>query len=171
MNRRQSIVVLFVLLAMCSANIVEANEDEQMHFSAEADSVKKPVAIPPNVLAALSRDEVVKDALKGRNIPADEIPASWFSASVIHLRGAHEADLVVMSIGPAHGANVTMFWVFRPTASDHELIFTGAGHDLEIKKTRSNGYREIETLAVTMQKVSTVVYRFNGKQYTRYKSR
>jgi hypothetical protein len=59
----------------------------------------------------------------------------------------------------------TMFWAFRPTVSGHELIFTGGGHDLRVKTSRTNGYRDIETLAVTMQKASTVLYRFDGKKY------
>ena len=73
-----------------------------------------------------------------------------------------------MSVGPVHGANVTKFWAFRPAPSGHELVFTGGGHDLRVKSTCRNGYRDIETLSITMQKLSTDLYRFDGKKYTRY---
>jgi len=168
---------MMILLAVLAAESIttadawSAPGTEQSSFRAEDDSVKKPVPIPQDLLATLSRDGLVKGVLENENIPAERIPASWFSASAIHLAGAREVDLIVMSVGPVHGANVTWFWAFRPSAAGCELIFSGGGHDLEVKNTRSNGYREIEKLAVTMQKVSTVVYRFDGKQYTRYKTK
>jgi hypothetical protein len=172
MNIKQSRIVLLVFLAILSARVAEAKSpqrSEQTAFNAEDDSVKRPVAIPQDVLAALSRDKLVKDVLENENIPAEKIPASWFSASTIHLRDAREADLIVMAVGPLRGANVTMFWIFRAAATGHELLFTGEGHDLTVKNARLNGYREIETSAVIMQKLSTVSYRFEGKQYARYK--
>jgi hypothetical protein len=165
--KRPLLIALVVLLA-CSRQSADGKSEqpvEQTSFSAEDESVKKPVAIPQDVLAALSRDELVQNVLDNENIPAEKIPISWFSASAIHLGNAREVDLIVMSVGPVHGANVTMFWAFRPTVSGHELMFTGGGHDLRVKTSRTNGYRDIETLAVTMQKASTVLYRFDGKKY------
>lgn len=175
MNPKQSSIVLVIFLAMFSATAAEGRSpqnSEQMNFSAEHASVKRPVAIPQDVLALLSRDELVRNELESQNIPAERIPASWFSASMIHLRSAREADLVVMlRVVRFHAANVTMFWLFRPAAFGHELLFTGGGHNLTVKNTFWNGYREIETSAVTMQKLSTVFYRFDGSQYTRYKEK
>jgi hypothetical protein len=107
--------------------------------------------------------------LESEKIQAKQIPASWFSASAIHLGNSREVDLIVMSVGPVRGANVTMFWAFRPTALGHELLFAGGGHTLSVKNKRWKGFREIETLSVVMQKVSTVLYRFDGKRYIRYK--
>ena len=165
------IVVVLVLVAVFHPQAVAgkgAYPTEQSSFSAEDESVQKPVAIPQEVLSALSRDSLVRAELKDRKIPAERIPASWFSASAIHLGNAREADLIVMSVGPVHGANVTMFWAFRPAASGHELLFRGGGHDLRVKNTRRKGFRDIETLSITMQKLSSDLYRFDGKQYTRY---
>jgi hypothetical protein len=174
MNIQRPILVALAVLLACTTQIADGKTKhpaEQTSFSAEDTSVKKPAVIPQDVLAALSRDELVRNVLENEDIPAEKIPASWFSASAIHLGNAREVDLIVMSVGPVHGANVTMFWIFRPTAYGQELIFTGGGHDLRVKSTRWNGYRDIETLAVTMQKVSTVFYRFDGKKYTGYKDK
>ena len=159
---------------MCAAPAAEGKRSqpgEQLSFSAEDDSVKKPVVIPRDVLAILSKDKLVREELEQEGLPTEKIPSSWFSASAIHLSHANTAYLIVMSVGPVHGANTTMFWAFRPTHSGYDLIFTGGGHTLTVKNTRWNGYREIETLSVVTQKLATVVYRFDGTRYTRYKDK
>jgi hypothetical protein len=171
---RRTIITLLSFLVMCAAPAAEGKRfqpAEQLSFSAEDDSVKNPVVIPRDVLAILSKDKLVREELENEGLPAEKIPSSWFSASAIHLSHANAAYLIVMSVGPVHGANTTMFWAFRPTHSGHDLIFTGGGHTLTAKNTRWNGYREIETLSVVMQKLATVVYRFDGTRYTRYKDK
>lgn len=159
---------------MCAAPAAEGKSfqpAEQLSFSAEDDSVKNHVVIPRDVLAILSKDKLVREELENEGLPAEKIPSSWFSASAIHLSHANAANLIVMSVGPVHGANTTMFWAFRTTHSGHDLIFTGGGHTLTAKNTRWNGYREIETLSVVTQKLATVVYRFDGTRYIRYKDK
>jgi len=47
--------------------------------------MKKPAAIPEDVLAILAKDEMVSRTLEDENLPAEKIPMSWFSASGIHL--------------------------------------------------------------------------------------
>jgi hypothetical protein len=149
----------------------EQRSTEQAHFSAEDNRVEKPVAIPLDVLTVLSQDNMVRAELENENIPAEKLPQSWFAASAIHLTHSGEIDLIVVSVGPVHGANVTMFWVFRSTPHGHELVLTAGGHDLQVKSTSWKGYRDIELLSVTMQKLNTVLYKFNGKRYVRYKDK
>src|SRR5262249_53577152 len=142
MNARQSHMLILVFLAILSAKTAEGTNhqnDEQTHFRAEDDGVKRPVTIPQDALIVLSRDKLVRDVLENQNIPAAKIPASWFSASTTHLGSVREIDLIVMSVGPVRGANVTLFWAFRPAATGHELIFAGGGHDLIVKGRRTNG--------------------------------
>jgi hypothetical protein len=171
MNIRWPIVVAFVFVVGLHPQAVGgkgAYPAEQSRFSAEDESVQKPVAVPQDVLTALTRDSLVRAALKDRKIPAERIPASWFSASAIHLGNARETDLIVMAVRPVHGVNATKFWAFRPAASGHELVFTGGGHDLRVRNTRRNGYRDIEALGITMLKPWSDLYRFDGKRYIRY---
>ena len=161
-------------VVVCSAQNADSKHPratEQSSFSAEDDSVKKPVAIPQDVLAALSRDKLVRDVLEKENIPAERIPAASFSASAIHLGKAGRGGPHCHVNGPGPRSKCHDVLGFPPTAAGHEFVFFGGGHDLRIKTTRSRGYRDIETLAVTMQKLSTVVYRFDGKQYKRYKEK
>jgi hypothetical protein len=182
MNIRRFAVALLIFPLSCRGIALEGNSpcsseersseqrsSEQTHFSAEDDRVEKPVAIP--VLTVLSQDNMVRAELENENIPAEKLPQSWFAASAIHLTHSGEIDLIVVSVGPVRGANVTMFWVFRSTPHGHELVLTAGAHDLQVKSTFWKGYRDIELLSVTMQKLNTVLYKFNGKRYVRYKDK
>jgi hypothetical protein len=166
-------VFLLTFLVICSEASTEtkgSHPGEQLRFSAEATSVKRPVPIPQDVLAILRKDEEVRDGLKDEGIPAEQIPLSWFSASAIHLSNPNRVDLVVMGQGPLRGANVITFWVFRATTRGYELVLTAPAHDLIVSNTRWKGYRDIELVSMTARQISTVLLRFDGKTYREHKS-
>jgi hypothetical protein len=184
MNIGRFTVALLIFLLACRGTALQGNNpcsseersseqrsSEQTHFSAEDDRVEKPVAIPRDVLTVLSQNNMVREELENKNIPAEKVPQSWFAASAIHLTHSGEIDLIVVSVGPVRGANVTMFWVFRSTPHGHELVLTTGAHDLQVKSTSWKGYRDLELLSVTMQKLNTVLYKFNGKRYVRDKDK
>jgi hypothetical protein len=165
--------VFLLCLVMCgvsSAQNKHSHSSEQLAFSAEDDAVKTPVAIPPDVLAILVKDELVSRELENESLSAEKIPLSWFSASAIHLSNSRKADFVVMARGPRAGGNVVTFWVFRSTSQGHEVVLTAPMHNLIVKNTRWKGYRDIELASMSAAKVSTVLCRFDGKQYKEYKS-
>ena len=138
---------------------------EQTHFSAEDESVERPVAIPGDVMAILAKQEVVSQQLENERLKPESLPSSWFSASVAHLGQAKGPDLVVVANPPISGANTTTFWIFRTSTRDHQLVLTAMAHDLTIKKTRWMGLRDIQTVTVTMMEATTVSYKFDGKRY------
>ena len=148
----------------------EPHPVEQSEFSAEDAAVKKPVSIPEDVLAMLRKDKTVQSALLDQNIGPENLPASWFSASAIHLSGAKATDLVVVGEPPLVGGNVTLFWVFCATADGHELVLTAPAHNLMVKNKQWKGHREIELASMTAVQISTVLCRFDGKRYTEYRS-
>jgi len=120
---------IVLLLALMSNGRVAAqakltSSSLQTQFSAEDTGVEKPVVIPEEVMVILRQDEGVRNALKYENVPADKPPASWFSASEVHLRGSAQDDLVVLGEGDLRGANVITFWIFRDTDHGHELVLT-----------------------------------------------
>jgi hypothetical protein len=143
----------------------------QLHFSAEDEGVNHPVAIPPDVLAILKKDEMVGSAMDHEQISAEKVPLNWFSASDIHLGNSRKADLVVMAVGPLRGGNVTTFWVFRSTAHGYALVLTAPAHDLIVKSTRWNGFRDIELTSMSAVQINSVLCRFDGKKYTGYKTK
>lgn len=174
MNMKWSVFSIMAFLVTWSALTAQSkypHSSEQLAFSAEDDAVKKPVAIPQDVLATLVKDEMVSHELENENLPAEKIPLSWFSASAIHLSNSRRTDFVVMARGPLAGGNVVTFWVLRGTPHGHELVLTAPMHDLIVKNTRRNGYRDIELASMSAVKVSTVLCRFDGKRYKEYKSK
>ena len=98
-------------------------------------------------------------------------PSSWFSASKVHLGDPRVDNLVVLAEGELRGADVTMFWVFRKTTPGYALILRAPAHDLEIRKHRSHGYRDIEMSAETAVEFHSVLFRFNGHRYVAHKEK
>lgn len=136
---------------------------EQASFSAEEVRVKRRVRVPASVIRIVSQDAAVQELLKDE--PSHELPEAWLSASEVHLGGSQEKDLVVMGTGMLRGANMTPFWVFGPTDGGFRLLLATGGHDLEIKSTRSRGYRDINVLAATAVDFSKVFYQYDGAAY------
>jgi hypothetical protein len=163
-----------MVLSVCGRGPAQAKrpiDPEQRQFSAEDEGVKKPVAIPDDVLAILGKDEFVRDALEDEMPPTGKPPRSWFSASAVHLSSPDKIDFVVVGEGKLLGANVTTFWIFRATPHGHELVLTAPAHDLIVMNTRWRGYREIEMSAETAVKFSSVLFRWNGRKYVAFREK
>jgi len=117
------------------------------------------------VLAALEKEKPVQDALKDQSPPDNKLPASWFSATEVHLSSGAQPDLVVRAEPPLAGANIDYFWIFRNTAGGHHLVLAAPAHDLEIRAHRSKGFPDIAMTSMTSRQIHTVLYRFDGKHY------
>lgn len=162
------IAFLLLLAVPCGSQTSRATRNglrEQMHFSAEDESVKRPVAIPKSVLTTLKNDEEIRDVIANGDGPQLMFTTAWFRASVVHLSVMNRRDLVVAGAGPVGGANVNLFWIFRSTSHGYELVLKGPAHDLEILKTRWRGYRDIEMSAESSVQLFSSKFRFNGRRY------
>jgi hypothetical protein len=170
----QKALVLFALIAPSGTTKAQHPDKtgarEQLHFSAEEETVTQPVSIPQDVLRILEGDRDVAESLKEQKLQPEQLPSSWFLASKVHLHGTEQSDLVVISSGPLMGANVVKFWVFGRTPHGFELLLAVPAHDLIIKNSRWQGYRTIEAAAMTASTISTVLFRFNGSVYERYRT-
>ena len=174
MNSRSWAIAVLVLHLASATGISQGKRpttSEQMQFSAEDAGVKRPVAIPGDVLKILSQDEMVRDALEDEKVPSGKVPSSWFSASSIHLSDSGKAGFVVVGEGPLLGANIVTFWVFCATPTGQELVLMNHAHDLIVKKTRWKGHREIEMSAETAVEFTSVLFRWDGKKYSEYKEK
>jgi hypothetical protein len=147
----------------------DSDVSEQRQFSAEEVGVEKPVPIPNDVLNELRKDQAVITMLDDKGISAERLPASWFSASLVHLGGSKEPDLIVKGEWPLLGANVTTFWVFIRTRNGHELGLSATAHNLLIRDHFENGRRVIECMSATASQVITDLFRYNGKQFVPYR--
>ncbi|MFY9939146.1 MAG: hypothetical protein WAK33_19850 [Silvibacterium sp.] len=170
----QKIVVLFALIALSGTMRAQhpdkADEREQLHFSAEDETVRRPASVPQDVLTILEGDRDVAESLKEQKLQPDQLPISWFLASKVHLHEPGQSDLIVVAAGALMGANVTKFWVFGRTAHGSELLLAVPAHDLIIRNSRWQGYRSIEAAAMTASTISTVLFRFNGSVYEPYRT-
>jgi hypothetical protein len=156
------IISCFQLLV---AQSTSGPRNEQIQFSAEDESVTHPIVLPGEALRLIKEDPLVAEVLKSQAPATTQIPTGWLMASVVHLAGPDENDIVVVAAGLLGGANVTTFWVLRPAHRGYELLLTAPAHDLGIKRTRSKGYKDIELRSATAVEVSTVSLRFDGRRY------
>jgi hypothetical protein len=162
---------LLLTAAAGSSSTQHAYSSEQRVFSAEDTQVKRPVELSRDVLALLQKDKLVQSVMENQDPPAENLPPSWFSASAVHLSSARSTDLIVVGQPPVSGGNVAMFWVFCATDHGYELVMTAPAHALRVKNTRWKGHRDIELTSMTVGQISTVLCRYDGKQYVKYKTR
>jgi hypothetical protein len=158
---------LLILLSPIRAQQKGA-EPQQTQFTAEDHDVKRPVAIPSEVMDILSKDERVRNALEYEHLDPKQLPKSWFSASATHLGPSSRSDLIVEAQDGLRGANVIMLWVFCATESGFRLVLAAPAHDLEILRTRWNGYRELELSAETPVTFTAAWFRWNGSAYVKF---
>jgi hypothetical protein len=163
-----AVFLILICLQLVSAQNTAVSGAEQMHFSAEDESVKRPVVLPDDAVRVLKADPNVMEMLKDQGPSTAKIPEGWLTASTVHLAGFAENDIVVVATGLLRGANVTTFWVLRPGSRGFEVLLTAPAHDLYVRRTRSKGYRDIELLSATAVDVSTISLRFDGHQYKVY---
>ncbi|HEY2858415.1 MAG TPA: hypothetical protein VGJ21_08365 [Terracidiphilus sp.] len=160
-----AIILAGIVSGTLTAQINHRSKAEQTAFSAEDEEVKKPVAVPDDVLSLLIADDLVREAMEDSEPPVKVPPQGWFSASRIHLGATEEEDLIIEARGPLVGANIDTFWIILRTPKRPVLVLTASAHDLMVKKSRSNGYRDIELFSATAVECSTTVLKFDGKKY------
>lgn len=163
------LIVGIVLTGSSGAPAQRHAQTEQRHFSAEDEGVQRPVSIPQSVLDILVKDDGVREVMENEDPPRKTAPESWFSASEIHLAGPNEKDLIVVGEGSLSGANVVMFWVFRPAAGGYDLVLTGSAHDLDVLNKRWQGYREIELSAESAVEFFSSTFRWDGHRYVKFR--
>jgi len=168
---RFAVALFLVVQVKATPQAVQPLPAEQTHFSAEDETVKRPATIPPEVLAQLGQDSHVRKVMRGSDPLLNQPPASWFSASVVHLAGPDERDLIVEAEGGLAGANVTNFWVFRLMPGGAQLVLNGPAHDLTLMKPSWNGLHEIELESATATRFHRVVLKFNGARFAVFSDR
>jgi len=160
---------------------------EQSGFSVELEitPVQKPVALSGKALLVLATDKHISSCLDSQNLPAEKLPANWFVASLIHLDGPNEQDLIVLPAGRLPetpkgeisanaclvGANTGGFWVLRQTPAGFRLVLSQMASGLSIMKTRSNGLRDIQLYThASVSEHAITDFRFDGIQYRLFRT-
>jgi hypothetical protein len=139
---------------------------EQTRFGLE-ESVVHPVPVPSKVVAILKDDaEVRSRGCRDQAESANQVSASWFEASQIHLDGSGEVHLLVKAKnGCLFGANIGPFWIFRNTPQGYQLVLNVSALGVELLRSRTNGYRDVSAGAVAGGKAVSVIFKFDGRKY------
>ena len=103
----------------------------QRTFRSANAKMDQPVDLPPEVFAALQKDEAVRSALAQAKLSAAQLPGGWFAASLIHTEGS-TALLVVEAERPLYDEYETRFWIFDRTENGYVLVLDDLGRELEV---------------------------------------
>lgn len=153
-------------------------QPEQTAFSSDVIpgqvAIRKPVEISEDALQVLRNTRKVRLCIEAGQTTAEQVSASWFVGSEIHLNGPNEVDLIVqprdLPEKPSenrclYGAHVMPFWVLRHTAGKYELLLETYADVLLVLNSRTKGYRNIEGDTTTAQTIGSTTYRFDGEKY------
>jgi hypothetical protein len=165
---------LLVLTALCVAASAQSNSNsaaEQRYFNLE-DSVQNRVDLADAELASLANDDLIRKELN-QDPPIPKLTQDGLEATVVHLCGSGERDLVVIGDGEAYaGANVGPFWIIRDLPAGPIVVLSEISLGLTIETKRSNKCLNVQAIAATAVESTTTDFSFNGEKYvvTRQKS-
>lgn len=181
-------VPLVLVLSCCQAAMAAQQDhgaaveqsDFYMEQNAPDQSVRRPLTIPASVLRILRDDKSVVACLKHEKISSEQVPASWFIASEIHLSMRSEGDLIVLpNLAVKHnpdeiapnacllGVSTGQFWIFRNIKGEYHQVLSVASSSLDILRTRSHNLRDI-LIGMDVEaghRSIKVFFEFDGRTY------
>ncbi len=167
-----------------SQPISRHQQQEQTTFVSDTDEpIKRPVDIPDEVLHILRENlgRGVNNCIKSdAGLTPEQVPASWFVASEIHLDGHSKADLIVRPTDLIQsqstnrclfGAHAVPFWVVGNTDGKYQLFINTLADGLRVLSSRTNRYRDIQIWSLTAVTLTTSTLKFDGHTYKLAKRR
>ena len=127
----------------------------QTEFGME-EPIRRRVKVARYVIEQMVRSE----RAEGLDVRADI--ASDADGALVNLNDDGKDDLL-MRADP--GANITGFWLFRNTGRRWELVLYTVALNLSVKKTRTNGFHDVEVVALSAVKGWVALYKFDGVKY------
>lgn len=132
----RALIVMALFGTGVAAQKVATNQQrEQTTFGSDVIpgevSMKKPVEISQGALLVLRNTKKVRVCIEAGRMTPEQVPASWFMGSEIHLNGPNEVDLIVqprdLPEKPSanrclYGAHAGPFWVLRRMGGRYELL-------------------------------------------------
>ena len=127
--------------------------------------VRHPVPLTPSELAALARDELMRQEMD-KDPPIKVLTGEGLDASVVHLFNRRERDLVVIGSGqPFMGADIGPFWIVRDLPDGPVVVLHTLMLSLEVKASRTHSLRDISAFSANAANNTEAVFHFNGTQY------
>src|SRR2546423_13682058 len=142
----------------------------QTSFGSETP-IRRPSKLPKDVLQQLVNEntEQLKRCLETDG-GSDTDLQEYFVASMIDINNDGHPDLLVQAGKYClQGAHNTAFWIFtkadQEIAPGYKLVFSKQTDWIDVLKTSTNGYRDIQAADHTAIEIFTTVWKFNGSKY------
>jgi hypothetical protein len=132
-----------------------------------AESFKDPVPLPRSVLELLI--EPFKDDSHYRNFvtgKSDTELNQLFSAVAVHLTGLNQVEYVIGGNLPFAGADNEWFWVVRTDGPHPKVVLNEGASFLQLLNSRTNGFRDIQSVWVMSGTKRSRVFHYDGVSYT-----
>lgn len=140
-------------------------------FTAGDERFDRSVPISQDVVKLLLRTEEAKSVMDLASDQELKELGHSFRAVEIHLSESNEVALLVLGIGPMHGADNAWFWiVLSPTVKPRVALFA-TGESVELMHSRTRDYADIRSRWSSPRDTCTRSYRFNGKSYRLWKEK
>lgn len=129
--------------------------------------VRRPVRLARDVLRQVVATE--RECL-GNTGTSDAQAARDVAGSAMDINGDGAADVIAQGVsGCFIGAHSTTFFVFSRSevrlSPGYDLVLTTPADYLEVKRTSTNGYRDVETGYHTAIEMYATVWKFDGQRY------
>ena len=153
-----------LFLASCLGALAQQKPAVQTVFSLEAP-FQHPVPVAQEVVTGIL-DELHHQ--EGGKDCAENVQTSWLSATMLALNPAGPPALLVKSENDClNGVNIDAVWIFLKRPAGYRMILSASGLSVEILKTRTRGYLDVEVASLVHGGRHTVYlkYCFKGGEY------
>lgn len=158
--------------------IAKSQQREQTSFGSDLApgevSMKKPLEISQGALLVLRNTKKVRICIEAGHMTPEQVPASWFMGSEIHLNGPNEVDFIVQprdlpkkpsANSCLYAAHAGPFWVLRSTGRRYELLLETNADGLFVLNSRTKGHRDIKEVTGFIGTTVSVTFHFDGERY------
>jgi len=140
-------------------------------FTAGDERFDRPVPISQDVVKLLLRTKEAKGAMElASNQELRELGHS-FRAVEVHLSESNQAAMLVLGIGPMHGADNAWFWIVLSPAVKPAVALFATGESVELMHRRTRDYADVRTRWSSPRDTCTRIYRFDGNRYRLWKEK
>ena len=169
-RRRVSLQFVKTIFLVVTILIFIAPSAAQRHIELEGLNPPRLVRIPKPII------ELLHQRLQGDThlspmcrVDGSTDVSSWFSASRIDLGQRPKAYLVMPTKECLTPIDHSRFWIAIKISGRYRLVLKAGAIVLDALKTRTHGLRDLETNAATAATNYTVIYKFDGQDYKRYR--
>lgn len=92
-------------------------------------------------------------------------PEKILRAARIRLSRDDAAEFVIVGSPPLSGADGSWFWIVRWNRAKASVLLWVAGNCLDLKSSKTRGYRDIEVLWASAGSERTITYHYDGETY------